>query len=487
MKTLISWLAYQNDFIRDKETGALIEVNLNGPNYGMHKHFYDYDRHILLHSGKGDETGTEMLKNVILEKFPDHIIEPVDMEIGDVIDLAEIKPKVEAKLMEIADDEIDIFFSPGTSAMQVTWYICHTTLNLSTRLIQTRPAQKSKIGKPELLEIDVEKTTTPITSVLKEISLEKRGIQEDYLITDSIKPIYDNAEKIAQTDKVTVLIQGETGTGKENLARHIHDNSIRKHKPYITINCSAFHDQLLESRLFGYVKGAFTGADKDTKGLFEQAEGGTIFLDEIGDISPYMQQALLRVIHEKEIQPIGGKAKKVNVRIITATNKNLTELCQNGKFRWDLYYRLAVTELELPSLQERGTNEIKQYLDFLLKKKQEDLKKDKVIELDKETIQFLLNYPWPGNIRELENLVETLYVYYDEKVTIKEIPERFKIIPEEKSLLWKDIEKKHIEKILKLKKGNQRQACIAIGYKSINTFVSRLKEHGIQPDVYKTY
>ena len=145
---------------------------------------------------------------------------------------------------------------------------------------------------------------------------------------------------MAQTDDVTVLILGESGTGKENLAKYIHKNSIRKEKPYITVNCSAFNDQLLESRLFGYKKGAFTGADKDTIGLFEMADEGTIFLDEIGYISPYMQQSLLRVLQEKEIMPLCGKPKKVDVRIIAATNQNLVKLCEEKHFRWDLYYRL---------------------------------------------------------------------------------------------------------------------------------------------------
>jgi len=483
MKTLISWLARNNDFIY--EEGTFRGIDKKGPNFNMHRLFYDYNRHIILFSGtSGDRSGAELLKKEIDTDFPDHRIELVNMNIKDVIDLNEIKPKIESRLLEIKEDDIDIFISPGTPTMQVAWYFVHIQLGLNTRLIQMRPADKTESGKPEIVVIDIEQTSTPITSVFKEQTLEKRGLKEDYLITKSIESVYDKALKIAKTDRVTVMIQGETGTGKEHLARFIHEHSIRQDQPYTAINCSAFHDQLLESRLFGYKKGTFTGADKDTKGLFEESNRGTIFLDEIGDISPYMQQSLLRVIEAKEIQPVGGKSKKVDVRIISATSKDLAKMCRDGKFRWDLYYRLNVTELELPELKNRGPEEIKEYIDFFLLRKQKELKKEKIISLGKETLQFLLNYPWPGNVRELENLIETLYVYYSDIVELKDLPVRFKEIPENVSLQWKDVEKKHIEKVLKLKKGNKRQAWMALGYKAYNTFASRLEEYGIEANMF---
>jgi transcriptional regulator with PAS, ATPase and Fis domain len=207
-----------------------------------------------------------------------------------------------------------------------------------------------------------------------------------------------------------VLILGASGTGKENLSRYIHKNSARQDKPYIAINCSAFSDGLLESRLFGYKKGAFTGADKDTSGLFEQAHEGIIFLDEIGDISPYMQQSLLRVLQEKEIMPLGGKAKKVDVRVIAATNQNLPKLCEEGKFRWDLYYRLSVVELDLPTLLERGKTDLKQLMEHFLSTKKKELHRPKKLVLDKEAQEILLNYTYPGNVRELENVVQRAVV-----------------------------------------------------------------------------
>ena len=479
MKTLISWLAYNNDFIRDPEKGAVKGINKDGPNFNMHRYFWNYDRHIILFSGRGDKTGVEMLVNEIGRDYPEHLVENINMDIDDPINLSEIKPKVEACLMNISKDEIDIFASPGTPTMQVAWYICHSSLKLNTRIIQARPAGKSKTGQPDLLVMEMEQSSTPVTVVIKERLLDERGMREDYKITPSIRPVYDMAGLIAQNDLTTVLIQGETGTGKEHLARYIHENSPRRKKPFETINCSAFSDNLLESRLFGYKKGSFTGADKDMPGLFERINGGTIFLDEIGDISPYMQQSLLRVIQEKEIQPVGGETIKIDVRIISATNRNLTDLCRDRIFRWDLYYRLVVTELRLPDLLERGTHELEEMIHFFLMKKQEDMKKDKPINLSPEAYQFLLNYPWPGNVRELENLIESLYACCNGTVKTSDIPKRFSNVPLGESLRWEDIEKMHIVRVLKLKKGNQRQAWLAIGYKSINTLRNKIKEYGI--------
>jgi len=217
-------------------------------------------------------------------------------------------------------------------------------------------------------------------------------------------------------------------------------------------------------------------------GLFEIASGGTIFLDEIGDISPYMQQSLLRVIQEKEIQPIGGVSKKIDVRIISATNKNLVDMCREGKFRWDLFYRLVVTELRLPDLVERGSEELDVLIGFFIKKKQLDMKKNQPLKLSNEVHQFLLSYPWPGNVRELENLIESLYACFSGTIKESDIPVRFKEVPIEESLKWEDVEKRHIEKVLKLKKGNQRQAWLTLGYGSINTFRGKIKQYNINVD-----
>ncbi len=477
-KLLFSWVAFNQDF-KDGQVNPD-----NSPNYQFHKRFYEHDKHIILSSAKKDDIRLELLLNRVRLDFPKHNVEGVYMDIQDVIDLKEIKTKVENLLMMYASDEIDIFFSPGTSIMQVSWYICHTSLKLNSRLIQTRPVSKMKSGQSEKVYIDAEQSSMPYTAILKQNLSDKADspyvFTENYLITDSIKPVYEKAFKIAQTDKVATLILGESGTGKEHLAKFIHYNSIRKDSAFIAINCSAFTDTILESRLFGHKKGAFTGAGNDSIGIFEQAEGGTVFLDEIGDISPYMQQSLLRVLQEKEYIPIGGKGKKTNVRVIAATNRNLVAFCKEGQFRWDLYYRLCVAELELPALFIRGRREIAQLLDFFIVKKQRELRKLQILTFDPKAREMLLNYHFPGNIRELENLIETLYVFCDKSVGSADIPVRFTEASAGNSLSWYEVEKQHISKVLSLCKNNQRRAWQILGYGSLNTLKKKIKDYEIE-------
>jgi transcriptional regulator with PAS, ATPase and Fis domain len=475
MKTLISWVAQNNDF----EAGS---VNEAGPNYTFHKYFFKGDRHFILSTKPGDDTRTELLVNHLRRSFPDRIVEAVYLDISDPIDHQEIQSKITPFLANYKDDQIALFISPGTPAMQVVWYLCHMNMNLKTTLYQTREARHTKTKeKPELIKIDLSNSTLPVTAVYHQEEIKRVGPSDDYKITPAIEPIYLNAGKVAQTDEVTVLILGESGTGKENLAKYIHNNSIRKEKPYITVNCSAFNDQLLESRLFGYKKGAFTGADKDTPGLFELANEGTIFLDEIGDISPYMQQALLRVLQEKEIMPLGGKAKKVDVRVIAATNQNLVKRCEEKLFRWDLYYRLSVVELDVPTLLQRGKSDLKTMIEYFLTQKKRQLKKSKKLQLEKEAMDILLNYSYPGNIRELENIISRLYVFNEETVSADVLPKRLKQESVNKPMNWDYIEKEHIERVLKHYNGNKRQTAIAIGW-AINTLGAKMEKYGIKGD-----
>lgn len=483
-RILISWLAFANDFQRNEETGAMT-VNEQGPTYVYHKLFYkDYKKHIILYSTDKEKLKVEWLQNKLAIDFRDHDVEFRHMHIEDIININEIKTKVESLLLSLSEYDIDLFYSPGTSAMQVSWYILHTTLGLKTRLIQTKSAKDSETGEPEWIEIITEQSTVPTSMIIKERSITERltyKIPENIVVTEILEPVYEKAYKIARSD-VTTVIMGETGTGKEHLARFIHLNSVRKNKPFIPVNCSAMGEQLLESRLFGYKKGAFTGAEKNTKGLIQEGDGGTVFLDEIGDMSLYMQMALLRLLQEKEIHPIGGLPETVDVRIIVATNKNLDKLCKEEKFRDDLYYRLMVGDLELPSLLERGKKDIEQLMDFFLEEKAKLYKRE--LQLSPEVSAFILNYPFPGNVRELENLIESLFIYGETEVTMKDIPRRFLQVPEEKSLLWKDVEKQHIEKVLRIKKGVQSDACKAIGYKSINTLRKKIQEYGIRVEEY---
>lgn len=230
-----------------------------------------------------------------------------------------------------------------------------------------------------------------------------------------MQSLYSLLDKIKMADS-TVLIQGENGTGKELIAKAIHYNSSRKDKPFVIQNCSAFNDNLLESELFGHVKGAFTGAVRDKKGLFEIADKGTFFLDEIGDTSPTMQVKLLRVLQEGTFIPVGStESRRVDVKVVAATNRNLKEMVEQGLFREDLYYRLNVINIQVPPLRERK-EDIPLLAEFFLSKTQEgsDLKR----ALTKRALEKLYDYAWPGNVRELQNEMERAIVLAGQETKI---------------------------------------------------------------------
>ena len=216
--------------------------------------------------------------------------------------------------------------------------------------------------------------------------------------------VYDQIAQVSKTG-TTVLIEGETGTGKELVAHAIHYNSDRADKPFIKAHCAALPESLIESELFGHVKGAFTGATADRKGRFELAHGGTLFLDEIGDIPPSIQIKLLRVLQEREFERVGGtQTVKVNVRLIAATNKDLQELVNQGKFREDLFYRLHVFPIFVPPLRKRKADIVllaDHFLDGYSKQNNKNVRR-----LSSAVIDMLMSYHWPGNVRELENCIE---------------------------------------------------------------------------------
>ncbi|MHB8876466.1 MAG: sigma 54-interacting transcriptional regulator [Myxococcaceae bacterium] len=219
--------------------------------------------------------------------------------------------------------------------------------------------------------------------------------------------IFRLLEKVCNSDS-TVLINGESGTGKELVARAIHYNGPRKDKPFVVQNCSAFNDNLLESALFGHTKGSFTGALRDKKGLFEVADGGTFFLDEVGDMSPALQVKLLRVLQEGTFLPVGGTAgKEVDVRVIAATHKDLSEMVKKSEFREDLFYRINVIRIQVPALRERR-DDLPVLIDHFMKKHHREGQRARGLAAD--AIAVMGTYAWPGNIRELENEIERLLV-----------------------------------------------------------------------------
>lgn len=225
---------------------------------------------------------------------------------------------------------------------------------------------------------------------------------------DKMQTIFELVEKVSDSDS-TILIYGESGTGKELIARAIHYNSYRQHKPLVPINCGAIPGDLLESELFGYEKGAFTGATSSRMGRFELANGGTVFLDEIGEMSPALQVKILRVLQEREFERVGGtRTIKVDVRIIAATNKNLDVMVTENQFREDLYYRLNVIPIHLPPLRERRSDIPLLVASFIDRFNAE--KKRQIEGISPDAIEMLMRHHWPGNVRELENLVERITI-----------------------------------------------------------------------------
>jgi transcriptional regulator with PAS, ATPase and Fis domain len=475
MKIVISWVGLNKDFV----AGA---VTPQGPNYRLHTlPNYAFEKHIILYNREDYQYQAQLFQQKISKDFKNHKTELKGITIDDERDLNEVQNKVSFFLKDLENDELTILISTGTSIFKIAWYIFASSLQQKIRLIQYRNKNK------DFGEVLLQKSSVPYSLIVNEQSVIGRknpASISGFYQSPFLNPIIERALKIAIVEN-TVLITGDTGTGKEQLARLIHENSTRKSGEYITINCSSFNDEILSSELFGHDKGAFTGADKNRTGIFEQAKGGTVFLDEIGDISGFMQQSLLRVLQEKKIQKVGGAGKDimVSVRIVAATNKNLLQKVTDGTFREDLYYRLAVNELEMPSLKDWPRNEKSKLIEFLINKKSKELKM-KPIVLSTEAEQQLLRYLFPGNIRELENMIAGLYPFRTENpIGISDLPKKMHGSALN-SLNWEDVEAEHIKKVLKITGGNQNAACKEIGI-SINTLKDRLEKYDIKVNDYK--
>lgn len=309
-----------------------------------------------------------------------------------------------------------------------------------------------------------------------------------------MKEILSILPSVAQS-KSTVLIQGESGTGKELIAKAIHNNSSRKDKPFIAVNCAAIPDTLIESEIFGHVKGAFTGAHQDRVGRFEMANHGTIFLDEIGDMSLSTQAKLLRVIQEERFERVGGaKTIAVDVHIIAATNKNLQKLVREGGFREDLYYRISVFPITLPPLRERK-EDISLLITHFIDKFNKEMGKS-INNISPQVMKILMNYFYPGNIRELRNIIEHAFVCSRGNTILPEhLPrelvnlrdwaeEHLEIAPEGSSL--NTIEKEWIVKILEKSGWKYQEAARRLGI-SRTTLWRKLKTYGLGPEKSNVY
>ena len=305
--------------------------------------------------------------------------------------------------------------------------------------------------------------------------------------SSKMQKVLESISRIAKTDS-TVLLLGESGTGKDLIARAIHLASEREKKPFVAINCAALPEPLLESNLFGHEKGAFSGAIREAKGLFLQAHGGTIFLDEIGDMPLSIQAKMLRVIQERQLRPVGSeKVIDVDVRIIVATNKNLKELVQQGSFREDLYYRIHVIPIYLPPLRERK-EDIPPLVDHFLNKACQQMKKD-IKGLTPQAMQKIMLYDWPGNVRELENTIEYAAAMSDKEFITEDVifqtksgtsKETIKPLKEARDAF----ERSYLIYLLEICKGKVTKAAEHAG-KYRADFYDLLKKHNLNPGDFK--
>lgn len=327
-------------------------------------------------------------------------------------------------------------------------------------------------------------------SLIRENRYLRRKLEEEYKLDNIIgkspqmQEIYRMVGQVAKT-RATVFIQGETGTGKTLIARALHFNSPRKEKPFIQVNCAALPESLSESELFGHVKGAFTDAIANKPGKFELANGGTIFLDEIVELSPMLQVKLLRVLQEKEFERVGGiKTIKVDVRIIAATNRHVKKALQEGLLREDLYYRLNVISIGIPPLREHKEDVPLLVGHFLEKFNRESGKNIK--RVSRQTMEILMNYNWPGNVREVENVIERAVILGSGNtlllenlpLDIKEKRRKTKICIPPEGIALEEVEKELIGQALKMARGNQSKAAKLLNL-TRNTLRYRIKKFSL--------
>lgn len=321
-------------------------------------------------------------------------------------------------------DGVEVLQKARESSVNVPFIMLTGHGNVSTAVEAMKLGAHDFISKPP----DLNRLLTAVRNalqiknlVLENKNLKKRIAKKYEIVGDSLQidEIHNLIDKVAPTD-ARVLITGENGTGKELVAHHLHQKSNRSGSPFVEVNCAAIPSELIESELFGHIKGAFTSAIKDRPGKFEIANGGTLFLDEVADMSLAAQAKVLRALQENTIQRVGGdKNIKVDVRVIAATNKQLIKEIEEGKFREDLYHRLAVILIKVPPLKERK-NDIPLLVDYFV----QNLRAEQGLDpktFSKSAIERLMDYPWTGNIRELRNVVERLLILGSDPVTVDDI------------------------------------------------------------------
>lgn len=409
----------------------------------------------------------------------DAALQEIESSNFDIL-IADIKmPKLNGmQLMEKVKN-----ISPQTMIIIITAYA-----TVETAVQALRSGASDYIVKP----LDFDEVIFRVKHLMnrREMELENKYLKDQIdkrfnfnnIIGDSpaMRQVYDMIQRVAQST-TNVMITGKSGTGKELVARAIHANSDRANKPFIPINCGAIPDNLFESELFGYKKGAFTGANTDKDGVFKTANGGTLFLDEVAEIPLHVQVKLLRAIEAKEVKPLGTNTSiNIDVRLVAATNKDLMEEVEEGRFREDLFYRLNIVDIRLPSLSERK-EDIPLLIKHFVDKYNRELKRN-LKGVDNETMRTLMNYKWKGQVRELENVIERAVLLCDnEYITQKDLPptthqDMNDFYPDDLKEATKNFERQHISALLRRCDGDKKKASdlLNIGLSSLYRKIEEL-------------
>ncbi|MEO0067757.1 MAG: sigma-54 dependent transcriptional regulator [candidate division WOR-3 bacterium] len=402
----------------------------------------------------------------------------------------------------LKENKVDLVITdlkmPGTSGLDLVRYVRENLRDTEVIVITGYATVESaveavKVGAEEYLPkpftdeelLNAVKKTLEKLTLRRAAAFHKTSVQKVYpgLIGESLamRKVFSTIERAAKVS-ATVLITGESGTGKELVARAIHYSSKRGSAPFVPVNCGGIPESLLESELFGYVKGAFTGANETRAGFFQTAEGGSIFLDEISETSLSMQVKLLRVLQDKEVRMVGDtRSYRVDVRIIAATNKDLLSLVQKGLFREDLFFRLNVLNITLPPLRDRG-NDIFLLAQHFLEKFAREMGRN-TPQFTDEALQALKRYEWPGNVRELENLIQRLLVMVDGNIIdVPDLPPymRFSLTSEIKlNRTLAEVERDYIRQVVDSVGGNITKAAKILG---IDRKTLRSKLHNLEPE-----
>jgi two-component system, NtrC family, response regulator GlrR len=430
-------------------------------------------------------------------------LESLEYEVTAVLDEEEAKQAVTARVFDLAVIDLQLTHQDGISLMEEIHLLspgmpaiiltAHGSIESAVEAMKrgaytylTKPFDARELVLHVERALENRRLASEINR-LKGMLADRYDFKNIVARSEKMQRVLEAVARIARMDS-TVHIQGESGTGKELIARALHLASGRKEKSFVAINCAALPEALLESELFGHEKGSFTGAIRSSKGLFAQAHGGTVFLDEIGDMSPAIQVKLLRVLQERQFYPVGSEQpREVDVRIIVATNKNLVELVKQDLFREDLFYRIHVIPIELPALRERR-EDIPLLAEHFLQKFSGRMKK-RIKGLTPAALQRLMFHEWPGNVRELENTIE-----YAVAMTVQDVITDDLILPVKNGAVEEPVkpfkeardafERSYLVRLLELARGNVSNAANLAGRYRADLY-TLLKKHGLNPSDFK--